>query len=72
MAAFAVIDGFANLPPAWGGPDTVLPSVDTRAAAKALLMGLPSSIAPPHLSPSADGEIGFTWATEARRCSSRR
>jgi hypothetical protein len=67
MAAFAVIDGFADLPPAWGGPDTVLPSVDTRAAAKALLMGLPSPIATPHVSPSADGEIGFTWVTATKR-----
>jgi hypothetical protein len=67
MAAFAVIDDFADLPPAWGGPDTVLPSVETRAAAKALLMGLPSTIATPHVSPSADGEIGFTWATATKR-----
>jgi hypothetical protein len=67
MAAFTVIDRFADLPPAWGGPDTVLPSAETRAAAKALLMGLPSTIATPHVSPSADGEIGFTWATATNR-----
>jgi hypothetical protein len=67
MAAFTVIDGFADLPRAWSGPDTVLPSVETRAAAKALLMGLPSTIATPHVSPSADGEIGFTWVTATKR-----
>jgi hypothetical protein len=67
MAAFTVIDDFADLPPAWSGPDTVLPSAGTRAAAKALLMGLPSTIATPHVSPSADGEIGFTWVTATNR-----
>ena len=67
MAAFAVIDGFADLPPTWGGPDTVLPSVQTRAATKALLMGLPPAIAAPHVSPSADGEIGLTWVMATKR-----
>ena len=67
MAAFTAIDAFADLPPAWSGPDTVLPSAETRAAAKALLMGLPFTIATPHVSPSADGEIGFTWVTATSR-----
>jgi hypothetical protein len=67
MVGFAAIDSFNNLPTDWGGPDTVLPPPDTREAAKALVAGLPASVATPHASPSADGEIGFTWVTATKR-----
>jgi hypothetical protein len=67
QSAADTIDAFAGLPPDWGGRETKLPPSGTREAAKALLAGLPLHIATPHISPSADGEIGFTWQGTKRR-----
>jgi len=69
-SALQAIEDLKNLPPDWGGADTILPSPEVRSAAKALLLGLGASVPTPHVSPSADGEIGFAWLIGTKRVES--
>lgn len=61
--AIRKVELFAELPPQWAGAHTELPSAEVRANAKAFLRLLPAGLPPPHVSPSADGTIGFEWET---------
>jgi hypothetical protein len=55
------LESFSELPADWAGDETQVPSRSTIASAKTLLSSLSSDHALPQVSPSADGEIGFTW-----------
>lgn len=55
------LESFADLPSDWAGDETQLPSAGAIASAKTLLSSLSSDHVLPQVSPSADGEIGFTW-----------
>jgi len=63
----AQLEGFSDLPSDWAGDETVLPSRGTISSAKTLLSSLSSDHILPQVSPSADGEIGFTWLMNGLR-----
>jgi hypothetical protein len=45
----------------WFDPDAIHLRVETVSSAEELLQQLPVSVERPHLSASAEGEIGFSW-----------
>jgi hypothetical protein len=61
------LESFSNLPSDWAGEETKLPSAGAIASAKTLLSSLSSDHVLPQVSPSADGEVGFTWLTNNLR-----
>jgi hypothetical protein len=63
----AQLESFSKLPSDWAGDETQLPSTSAIESAKTLLSSLSTDHVLPQLSPSADGEIGFTWLTNNLR-----
>lgn len=61
------IESFAKLPVNWGGDDTILADQPTLNLAKQLVRGLPKKRPLPQVTPSADGEICFTWFKDENR-----
>lgn len=61
------LESFSDLPADWAGDETHMPSKSTITSAMTLLSSLSSDHVLPQVSPSADGEIGFTWLTDGLR-----
>jgi len=61
------IDSFTKLPRDWSGEDTILVDRRTLEFAKRLIRELPSKWPLPQATPSADGEIAFTWFKNSNR-----
>jgi hypothetical protein len=61
------IHEFAKLEAGWNGDDSVAPNEAVIAEACKIVRELPDNAQLPHVSPSADGEIGLSWLSGNKR-----